>query len=87
MSNLKTRISKLEQAGNTDHITAIVIRYEHRVMGKDEKGFDVVVSADYYLNEDRTEPVTREEISELGKEYVCFLPIRRERPQCQVIEN
>ncbi len=76
MSNLKARVAKLEEVANPKEYGAITIFYENRVREQGENGADVTVSADYYLNKDRTEPVTHEEISELNKKYICFLPIR-----------
>ena len=76
MSNLKSRIAKLEAAGTEATYPGIVIYFENAVHKENEDGISEMVDADYYLNEDRTEAVTVEEINELGKDMIVFLPLR-----------
>ncbi len=59
-SGLKARVKKLEDGSSTKEVPGIIIYFENAVQEENEDGIKEMVDADYYLNEDRTEPVTIE---------------------------
>ena len=84
MSNLKSRVTKLENIANPKEYGAIIIYTANRVTEKDEKGFTITVSADYYLtNSDDGEPLTDAELEKAleGKTYICYMPVQDKRSE------
>ena len=85
MSNsMKSRVAKLEEVANPKTLPGIIIYTANRVTEKDEKGFDVTVSQNCYLqNSDEGEPLTDTELDKAleGKTYICYMPVQDKRPE------
>ena len=84
MSNLKSRVAKLENIANPKKYGGIIIYTANRVTKKDEKGFDVTMSQDCYLqNSDEGDPLTDTELEKAleGKTYICYMPVQDKRPE------
>jgi hypothetical protein len=88
---LKSRVAKLENVANPKEVPGIIIYFDNRVMGKDDDGMDVTVSADYYLENERGKPLTDAELEKAleGKLYVCHMPVqdKKEDVKFHVIET